>query len=282
MDQALAIGELFLPEGRELASLRWRGDSVDRYVARRPALVPDAPVVVLTDGMSASASEIVAGSLQDHDRALVVGATSFGKGLVQSLYPLSGGWALKLTTAKWYTPSGRSIQKEREPDGREVAVADSLKPVFRSTGGRPVRGGGGITPDVAVRPETLSTGEQEFLRALAPRAAAGNAALYDMARELRTRVRPDFTVDPAWRVDYRRRIEAAGVELRPGQFEAATSVVDQLIEQRVASLAFGDSAAFRRWAPRDAQLARAVQLLKAAPTQAALVAMAARGPDAGD
>ena len=133
-----------------------------------------------------------------------------------------------------------------------------------------------------MRPDTLTTAEQEFLRALAPKAAAGNAALYDMARELRTRVRPDFAINPAWRADYRRRIEVAGVELRAGQFEAATSVVDQLIEQRVASLAFGDSAAFRRWAPRDAQLARAVQLLKAAPTQAALVAMASRERDAGD
>ena len=282
MDQALAISELFLPEGRELASLRWRGDSVDRYVARRPALVPDAPVVVLTDGMSASASEIVAGSLQDHDRALVVGMPSYGKGLVQSLYPLSGGWALKLTTAKWFTPSGRSIQRERGADGREVAVADSLRPVFRSTGGRPVRGGGGITPDVAVQPDTLTGAEQAFLRALAPKAAVGNAALYDLARELRGRVRADFQVQPDWRADYRRRIEAAGVALAPGQFDSATVVVDQLIEQRVASLAFGDSAAFRRWAPRDAQLARAVELLKAAPSQAALVALAPRGPDAGD
>jgi carboxyl-terminal processing protease len=276
MDQSLAISELFLDEGRELASLRWRGDSVDRYVARRPALVPDAPVVVLTDGASASASEIVAGSLQDHDRALVVGTPSYGKGLVQSLYPLSGGWALKLTTARWYTPSGRSIQRERLADGRPVPMPDSARPAFRSTGGRVVLGGGGITPDVAVRPDTLATVEQEFLRALAPRSAESRAALYDLARELRDEVGPDFTVQPAWRDAYRRRLEAAGVALAPGLYERATSVVDQLIEQRVAGLAFGDSAAFRRWVPRDAQLQRAIALLRQAQDQKALIAAVER------
>ena len=249
---------------------------MDRYAARRPALVPDAPVVVLTDGSTASASEIVAGSLQDHDRALVIGTPSYGKGLVQSLYPLDGGWALKLTTAKWYTPSGRSIQRERLADGRPVPLADSARPVFKSDGGRPVLGGGGITPDVAVRPETLSTAEQEFLRALGPKAAASNAALYDLARELRAQTRPDFTVQPAWREDYRRRLDAIGVALRPGQFDAAASIVDQLIEQRLASLAFGDSAAFRRYAPQDAQLQKAIALLKQAPSQAELLAVAVR------
>jgi hypothetical protein len=151
MDQSLAISELFLKQGQELASLRWRGDSVDRYAARRPALVPDAPVVVLTDGSTASASEIVAGSLQDHDRALVIGTPSYGKGLVQSLYPLDGGWALKLTTAKWYTPSGRSIQRERLADGRPVAIADSARPVFRSDGGRPVLATARVARAIAAR-----------------------------------------------------------------------------------------------------------------------------------
>src|SRR5690606_23332312 len=123
-------------------------------------------VVVLTDESTASASEIVAGALQDHDRALVVGQPTFGKGLVQSVFPLEGGWALKLTTGKWYTPSGRSIQRERGPDGRALAVADSALPTFRSGAGRPVRGGGGVTPDVVVRPDTLSSAEQDFLRAI--------------------------------------------------------------------------------------------------------------------
>ena len=125
---------------------------------------------------------------------------------------------------------------------------------------------------IEVRPDTLSDVEQAFLRALAPKSAQSQAALYDIARELRGRVGADFAVQPAWRDDFRRRLDAAGVALAPGQFEQATSVVDQLIEQRVASLAFGDSLAFRRWVPQDAQLQRAIALLRDAPDQAALLA----------
>ena len=97
------------------------------------------PVVVMTDEGTASASEIVAGSLQDHDRAVVVGEPSFGKGLVQDLFPLEGGWALKLTTGRWFTPSGRSIQRPRKvnPDG-SFAPEDTLPPSDSALGARPV------------------------------------------------------------------------------------------------------------------------------------------------
>jgi carboxyl-terminal processing protease len=128
VDQAIDISNLFLRDGAEIATVRARSGEVQRYAARGTPLAPTLPLVVLTDGYTASASEIVAGALQDHDRALVVGTTSFGKGLVQSLFTLDGGWALKLTTAKWYTPSGRSIQKERKVvDGKIVEEPDSLE-----------------------------------------------------------------------------------------------------------------------------------------------------------
>src|SRR5204862_7669564 len=135
------------------------------------------PMIVLTDGGSASASEIVAGSLQDHDRALVVGTTSFGKGLVQSVFPLDGGYALKITTGKWYTPSGRSIHRERTllPDGRfvesrpdspETEAAKRARAKYSSDAGRTVDGGGGITPDLLVPDHTPVTAEQEFLKSI--------------------------------------------------------------------------------------------------------------------
>jgi len=116
LDQALTLSNFFVPKGAELATVRGRNTPVERYVAERDPIAPRLPIVILTDGYTASASEIVAGALQDHDRALIVGTTSFGKGLVQSVYRLDGGYAIKLTTGKWYTPSGRSIQKERVLD----------------------------------------------------------------------------------------------------------------------------------------------------------------------
>ena len=175
-------------------------------------MLPDAPLVVLTDGESASASEIVAGALQDHDRAVIVGTTSFGKGLVQDIFQLEGGWALKLTTGRWYTPSGRTIQRERRinAQGRlEEVPQDSMaeRPVFRSDAGRPVYGGGGITPDVAVNPDSLVGAERELMRLLATRGAVVNEVLQEMAVDLGLEARPDFRSAPERREDLLRRLE---------------------------------------------------------------------------
>ncbi len=131
------------------------------------------------DERSASASEIIAGALQDHDRAVVVGAPTFGKGSVQTLFPLTGGNILRLTTARWYTPLGRSIHKDREDQilamerstltltGVLATLPDTLpKPVYQTEGGRRVLGGGGIVPDVLVMADTLTSSEQAALREL--------------------------------------------------------------------------------------------------------------------
>jgi carboxyl-terminal processing protease len=127
--------------------------------------MPKVPLVVLVNEMSASASEIVAGAIQDSDRGVIIGNTTFGKGLVQQVYTLPEGTALKLTTARYYVPSGRCIQKNirysRHPedlaDSDTAAVDSSKLEIFHTRGGRIVYGGGGITPDVVVNPDKLTS-----------------------------------------------------------------------------------------------------------------------------
>jgi len=282
VDQALAVSSLFLKDGQSIVNVRARNtpDEIERASSAHLATQP--PLIVLSDGGTASASEIVAGALQDHDRALVLGTTSFGKGLVQSLFPLDGGYALKITTGKWYTPSGRSIHRERTllPDGRlvenkpdslETETSKKSRPKFSSDAGRTVYGGGGITPDVIVPDDTLSTPEQEFLRSLAPKAQAFVTTMNQYAFELKGSP-ASFTVTPAWREELRRRLTAAGVTIDPKYEPTATKVLDRELDRRVARLVLGDAGAKKRALGEDHQLVRAVELLTAARSQDALFA----------
>ncbi|MEP6989634.1 MAG: S41 family peptidase [bacterium] len=284
VEQSLAVTSLFLKDGQPIVNVRGRNTPDEVARASSDHLSSQPPLVILTDGNTASASEIVAGALQDHDRALVLGTTSFGKGLVQSLFPLDGGYALKITTGKWYTPSGRSIHRERKllPDGRLVETKpDSLeteaekraRPTFKSDAGRTVYGGGGISPDVIVPDDTLSTAEQEFYRAVAPKAQAFITTLNQYAFELKGSPR-DFTVSPAWRTELRRRLTAAGVTIDPKHEAVANKLLDRELDRRVARLVLGDAGAKQRSLGEDHQLSRAVDLLTAAHTQNALLAAA--------
>jgi len=287
LDQSLAISNLFLPQGTELASVRGRNQENQTYTAREKPIAPDVPLVILTDQYSASASEIVAGALQDHDRALILGTTSFGKGLVQTLFNLDGGYALKITTGKWFTPNGRTIQKERKllPDGQFVEVhPDSLesdsarkaRPVYKSDAGRVVYGGGAITPDVIVRPDTFSAAEQAFLKATAAKSQDIYVTTYDYAMELKGKVagNPDFTVAPEWRDELYARLTKKGVTVDRKLYDGAATQIDRMLEQRVARLAFGDSTARRRALDDDLQLRRAIDILKKGQNQKDLFALA--------
>ena len=277
LEQSIRVSNLFVSGGQEILRVRYRNAPTEVYRATGEALVRE-PVVVLTDGGSASASEIVAGALQDHDRAVVIGTTSFGKGVVQDLFQLDGGWALKLTTGKWYTPSGRSIQRERRqlPDGSYVDVdtlppsdsALAARPVFRSDAGRAVYGGGGVTPDVVVRADTLMGAERALMVELRAHARAVNRVISEMSIALLPTVRPDFAVTPQWREEFYTRLKAQGVEIDRAQFQAGGTVVDRILAERVSSMAFGDSASFRRSVPRDTQLQTALGILRGARTQA--------------
>jgi carboxyl-terminal processing protease len=286
LDQAIAVSNLFLKEGNEVVSVRGRNTPVQVYAAKDRPMLPAVPLVVLINGQSASASEIVAGALQDHDRALIVGTTSFGKGLVQTLFPLDGGYALKMTTAKWYTPSGRSIQKERKllPDGEFIEVhPDSLesdsarraRPVYKSDSGRVVYGGGAITPDVVIKADTFTTQEQAFNKIIAAKSPQVYQALANMALDLKPKVKSsNFIVSPEWRDDFYKRLEAAHVDVSRIQYDSVSGYVDRLIAARVAKTAFGDSAEKRRDMDLDVQLKRAIDLLQHGPTQKELFAEA--------
>lgn len=279
-DQALAIANFFLPRGMEIYSVRDREGTAERYYATRNPIAPTLPLVILTDGYSASATEIVAGALQDHDRALILGTTSFGKGLVQTVFPLEDGWVVKMTTGKWFTPSGRSIQRPDRDVGaarhEDVEEPDSIlnRPSFRSDGGRVVYGGGAITPDVIVKYDTMTTAESELAKAIAPRSQDAYLALYDLAMTLKPQVRPDFVVKPEWRADLFSRLQARGVTLDRAQYEAGSVYIDRLIGNKLATLAFGDSAAKKRAVPDDAQLERALELINRGQSQKDLLALA--------
>ncbi len=154
LEAAVHIAELFVPKGSVIVMTKGRDPSSDKkYVSDRDPIAPNLPIAVLVNGNSASASEIVTGALQDLDRAIVVGTNTFGKGLVQTILPLDQNAQLKITTARYYTPSGRCIQKINYNLGREgenPIIPDSLRKEFHTMDGRGVFASGGITPDSVV------------------------------------------------------------------------------------------------------------------------------------
>jgi carboxyl-terminal processing protease len=167
--ESLSMADLFLDMGQTLASTMSRTPgqpnttSEESWQARLPARIPGKPIVVLVDGFTASAAEIVAGALQDHDRAVVLGSRTFGKGIVQSVLPLPGDRRIRITTGDWMTPLGRSLHVPRDLDGRPLAPESDTFTVVRTAAGRSLRADGGVFPDLVVRDDTLTTGEQTLL-----------------------------------------------------------------------------------------------------------------------
>ncbi|MDD2298362.1 MAG: S41 family peptidase [Fermentimonas sp.] len=162
LEEAVSIVNLFVPKGEEIVSTKGKVSQWDRsYFTQEQPLDEIIPIVVLIDTGSASASEIVAGGLQDLDRAVIIGNRSFGKGLVQTPRDLPYGGNMKITTSKYYIPSGRCIQSldysHRNPDGSVARVPDSLTNIYYTRKGRVVRDGGGITPDITIPQEAGGT-----------------------------------------------------------------------------------------------------------------------------
>jgi carboxyl-terminal processing protease len=161
LNEAVNVTNVFIPRGQEVVSTKGKMTDWNKtYRALNNPVDTDIPLAVLTNSRSASASEIVSGTIQDYDRGVLVGTKTFGKGLVQATRPLSYNSQLKVTTAKYYIPSGRCIQAinygERNEDGSVKRIPDSLKVEFETRNGRPVYDGGGIDPDVVVEDKNLA------------------------------------------------------------------------------------------------------------------------------
>ncbi len=290
LTEGIGVADLFLDSGKDIVEIRGRTAATEKYAARQVERYPQLPVVVLIGYGSASAAEIVAGALQDHDRALLIGSTTYGKGSVQSLFSLAGGNALKLTTAHWYTPSGRNIQMEEVAQAArskggvltlhgEVAERPDFaeKPAFSSAAGRLVRGGGGIVPDVWVVQDTLVAGEREAVREVLALGGAFVTALRTWAVDYlqqRPELQEGFEVTDADFASFHAALEERGAEISLETLRRAERSVSFHLESEIAVQAWGDGGRFKRTAELDAQLRRAVELLVEADDQDELLALA--------
>jgi len=294
LEEGVGVADLFLADGSAILETRGRGAGQNQeFGAVNPEMVPGLPVVVLVNESSASASEIVAGALQDHDRALVMGNRTYGKGSVQTLFRLSGGNILRLTTARWYTPVGRSIQivhDEVAEDGPSRSSALGLRgqpvpkdtseelPTVESMGGRTIYGGGGITPDLVVLPDTLSAREQEAVQRLFRSAGVFATASFDHAVSYvqnHPDLEPGFVLSAADRDRfYRTLIDELEVVLDESDFATAVRFVTFQLERQIALQAWGEEGAFLHSRADDRQLNDAIEILRRAETPEALFSLA--------
>jgi carboxyl-terminal processing protease len=296
LNEGVAVSDLFLDRGAVVVETRGRAPGASAvFKAATPQRWPDMPMIVLQNGNSASAAEIITGALQDHDRALIVGTTSFGKGLVQSVYELGPGpEALKLTTGRWFTPSGRQLERPKTDRARLLAQADeadsassgagersdsTARPRFHTDAGRVVYGGGAITPDITVSPDTLTEGEQAFARGVGSRVPEFRAALTADALDFKGRnaiTDPGFRVSPAMRAELVRRLKQRGITLSDSVFAGAANLLDEQLGDEIARFVFSRDVEIHRQLQRDPQVREAAALLQRAKSPAELMALAAR------
>ena len=286
ISEGTAVADLFLDRGDTIATTRGRIAEHSRvYIDRSMQRWPDLPVVVLVNRGTASAAELITTALQDHDRAAVIGMNSYGKGVVQTTFRLGDDVALKLTTARWYGPSGRSIQRPLPAGLAEWApllvpgeTPGAALGRFRSSAGRPLPASAGIVPDLIVRQTPLTEDERQFVGVAAADPAMLHRILADCARDLKSRQRPAteaFVVTAEMRAAVRTQLERDGVHIAEPIFSAATAYVDQTIGYAVAREVFGEAAETRRRARDDRQLTTAASLLIHARTAGDPIALAA-------
>jgi len=289
LDQGVAVSDLFLDPGQEVVATRGRAANTTRtFKDAKPQLWPNLPIVVLVNGGTASAAEIITGALQDHDRAVVVGTPTFGKGLVQSLWQLTPETALKLTTARWYTPSGRTIQRKSkneadqeaqvaaaETGGDTTKVDSSL--VFHTDRGRAVLGGGGIRPDLFVTADTFTTAERSYMRALGGKIPVFRDVLSSYSLELKGAGRitePGFAVTDDMVTEVLRRLRQRGAGVPDSVVAGGRSLVAQELGYEATRYVFGRPAEVRRRMGEDHQVQAALTLARRARSPEDLLSLA--------
>jgi carboxyl-terminal processing protease len=295
LQAATGVSELFLDKDKLIVYTKGRYvQNNQKYYAGQTRKHTGYPIVVMVNGASASASEIVAGALQDWDAALVVGQTSFGKATVQTVFSLSDSQAVKLTTARYYTPSGRSIHKDEKSaereletaasesypgDGRETtdltnapatsavgkssAVevgADTSRSVFRTSGGRLVYGGGGITPDVEFEPQTYAELERRLER-------DGLFFTFAVNYSMKHKVPENFEVTEEILGSFKGLLKEKGFEYEEKDFSGASlDYAKKAILREVIAKNYGRKAMYRVLLERDPELQNVLQLHTKAPT----------------
>jgi carboxyl-terminal processing protease len=293
LDQGIAVSDLFLDPGQEVVETRGRMPSSSRiFRDAKPQAWPELPIVVLVNGGSASAAEIIAGALQDHDRALLVGAPTFGKGLVQSLWQLTPETALKLTTARWYTPSGRTIQRKSKSEadqeaqvaqaeqGRDTTQPDTTQ-IFHTDRGRVEFGGGGIRPDLFVPADTFSTPERAFVKVMGSKITVYRDVLSSYSLELKGSGRlkdPTFVVTDDMVRAVLSRLHTRGVDVPDSVAAGAQVLIARELGYEAAQYAFGRTAEFRRRMVDDHQIREALALARRAKSPADLLALGSAHP----
>lgn len=240
---ALETAALFLKPGQRILSIRGRAAKSQEIDVPATAKPYSFKLAVLVNGKTASASEIVTGALQDHDRAVVVGEQSYGKGLVQSVYPLSSNAGLALTTAFYYTPSGRSIQKPLSA-GMLNAAAIAPPGDYHTDSGRKVTGGGGIEPDIVVHPEAVTR-----LRAVLD--ASGSFVSFAAPYARDHKITPDFQVSGALLDQFQGYLAEHDIQPPVSEWVSERPWIESRLKQEIFDLSFGVAKGDEVQAQRD-------------------------------
>src|SRR5579871_2377044 len=264
LNEAVAVGDMFLDKGQLIVSHHGRASRDRPYTAIRGNQGNTVPLVILVNGNSASATEIVSGAVQDHDRGIIVGETTFGKGLVQTVTPLSENTGLALTTARYYTPSGRLIQRDYKSISLyeyhyERKVPEHPTEVKLTDSGRQVTGGGGITPDVVIAAPKLTKFQEQLIRAdvfFPYEAGVGGFTRYYLGT--RPNVTKEFTADDAVMHDFRAYLAKHNVHYTEPEMAENNDWIKRKIKQEVFMSVFGQQEGFKVELEADPQVQKAV------------------------